>query len=50
MEKALLDAVFDEDCKQWDSRTVKRWSYFGAIVIKDIDPLPEIEILEIQDA
>lgn len=46
LEKALLDAVFDQDCMVWDSRIVKRWSYTGAIVIKNIYLLPEIEILE----
>lgn len=37
LEKALLDAVLDEDCRVWDSRVTKRWAYEGAISIKQIN-------------
>ncbi|WP_288365609.1 RusA family crossover junction endodeoxyribonuclease [uncultured Marinobacter sp.] len=33
LEKALLDAVYDEDCKVWDSRVTKVWGEEGAIII-----------------
>jgi len=26
LEKALLDAIYDQDCHVWDSRVTKRWS------------------------
>lgn len=26
LEKSLFDAILDEDCRVWDSRTTKRWS------------------------
>ncbi len=34
LEKALLDAVLDEDCRVWDSRVTKRWAKEGAIEIR----------------
>jgi len=37
MEKALLDAVLDEDCRVWDSRSTKIWGTTGAIKIGAID-------------
>lgn len=33
LEKALLDAVFDEDCRIWDSRVTKIWGVEGEIII-----------------
>lgn len=36
LEKALLDAVFDDDSKVWDSRVTKVWGYEGKIIIKPI--------------
>ena len=36
LEKALLDAVFEEDSLVWDSRVTKVWAYEGAIEIKKI--------------
>ncbi len=33
LEKALLDAIFDEDCRIWDSRVTKVWSDVGMIEI-----------------
>ena len=33
LEKALLDAIYDEDCTVWDSRVTKYWSYEGKIEI-----------------
>lgn len=41
LEKALLDAVFGEDCHVWDSRVTKIWGETGMICIKVIDP-PDI--------
>ena len=38
LEKALLDAVLDEDCRVWDSRVTKFWGEKGMIMI---DQLPE---------
>ncbi len=34
LEKALLDAIFDDDCKIWDGRVTKLWGEVGKIVIK----------------
>ena len=31
--KALLDAIFDEDCQIWDIRLTKIWGYEGKIII-----------------
>lgn len=36
LEKALLDAVYDEDCRVWDSRTTKLWAEEGYIKVEDI--------------
>jgi Holliday junction resolvase RusA-like endonuclease len=37
LEKALYDAVLDEDCRIWDSRVSKYWAYEGSIeIILDI--------------
>lgn len=36
LEKGLLDAVFDEDCRVWDSRVTKLWGQEGAIIIETI--------------
>lgn len=33
LEKALLDAVFSDDCEIWDSRVSKIWGYTGKIII-----------------
>lgn len=37
LEKALLDAVHEEDSHVWDSRVTKRWAVEGAIEIVDMD-------------
>jgi Holliday junction resolvase RusA-like endonuclease len=38
LEKALLDALFQEDSHIWDGRVTKIWGETGAImIIKDID-------------
>lgn len=37
LEKALLDAVFDEDCRVWDGRTTKLWGETGQIIIGEIE-------------
>jgi len=34
--KALMDAIYDSDCKVWDVRVTKRWRYEGGISIKPI--------------
>jgi hypothetical protein len=33
LEKALLDAIYEEDSTVWDSRVTKLWSYFGKIEV-----------------
>lgn len=33
LEKALLDAIFDEDKKVWDSRVTKQWGKEGKIIV-----------------
>jgi hypothetical protein len=33
LEKALLDAIFTEDCRVWDGRVTKRWATTGMIEI-----------------
>lgn len=33
LEKALLDALFSEDCAVWDGRTTKVWGETGQIII-----------------
>ncbi|MGL5289400.1 MAG: nuclease domain-containing protein [Aeromonas sp.] len=33
LEKALLDAIYAEDCQIWDGRTTKRWGVEGRIEI-----------------
>jgi len=38
LEKALLDAVFEEDSQIWDNRVSKFWGDEGAIIIR---PLPD---------
>ena len=37
LEKALLDAIHEEDCRVWDGRVSKIWGYTGQIIIKPID-------------
>jgi Holliday junction resolvase RusA-like endonuclease len=37
LEKALLDALFDDDCAVWDGRTSKLWGISGAIVVGGCD-------------
>ena len=36
LEKALLDAVYDNDCMVWDSRVTKLWADEGGIEIVEI--------------
>ena len=38
LEKALLDAVYGNDCVVWDSRVTKRWARNGAIEINEQTP------------
>ena len=36
LHKALLDAVFEDDCTVWDCRVSKRWGEVGKIVINQV--------------
>jgi len=40
LEKALLDAIFDDDAHVWDSRVSKLWGYTGMIVIEEDCEIP----------
>jgi len=40
LEKALLDAVYGEDCCVWDGRVTKLWGREGAIVIRTAETAP----------
>ncbi|MGL5040059.1 MAG: RusA family crossover junction endodeoxyribonuclease, partial [Aeromonas sp.] len=33
LEKALLDAIYANDCQIWDGRATKRWGVEGRIEI-----------------
>lgn len=35
LEKALLDAIFEDDCLIWDGRVSKVWGETGKIIIKE---------------
>lgn len=35
LEKALLDAIFDDDSRVWDGRVTKIWGEKGQIVIEE---------------
>lgn len=35
LEKALLDAIFDDDCRIWDGRVSKIWGEKGQIIIRE---------------
>lgn len=35
LEKALLDAVYDNDCRVWDGRVSKIWGREGKIIVKE---------------
>lgn len=34
LEKAVLDAILDEDCEIWDGRVTKLWAETGQIIVK----------------
>lgn len=36
LEKALLDAIFDEDCRVWDGRVTKIWGEEGKIIVGEV--------------
>jgi Holliday junction resolvase RusA-like endonuclease len=36
LEKALLDAIFEDDCRIWDGRVSKVWGETGQILIGEI--------------
>lgn len=37
LEKALLDALFEDDAHIWDSRVTKLWGEEGQIIIREIN-------------
>ncbi|QSW33791.1 MULTISPECIES: RusA family crossover junction endodeoxyribonuclease [Leclercia] len=37
LEKALLDALFEDDAHIWDSRVTKLWGEVGQIIIREIN-------------
>lgn len=37
LEKALLDAIFEDDCRIWDGRVSKIWGESGKIIIKEVE-------------
>lgn len=37
LEKALMDAIYDDDCRIWDSRVSKRWGREWKITITNIE-------------
>ena len=37
LEKALLDALFEDDAHIWDSRVTKLWGEAGQIIIREIN-------------
>jgi len=41
IEKAILDALYDDDAHIWDGRVTKIWGYDGAIVV---DAIPEPDL------
>lgn len=36
LEKALLDSIFEDDCRIWDGRVSKIWGYEGKIIVNQI--------------
>ncbi|MBG3071584.1 RusA family crossover junction endodeoxyribonuclease, partial [Proteus mirabilis] len=36
LEKALLDAIFDDDSRVWDGRVTKVWGKRGQIIIQEV--------------
>ena len=44
LEKALLDALYEQDCGMWDGRVTKVWGYLGEIIVIEIEPpvIPEL--------
>ncbi|MBG3071635.1 RusA family crossover junction endodeoxyribonuclease, partial [Proteus mirabilis] len=36
LEKALLDAIFDDDSRVWDGRVTKVWGERGQIIIQEV--------------
>lgn len=34
LEKALLDAIYEDDCRVWDGRVTKVWGVTGEIIIE----------------
>lgn len=44
LEKALLDATFENDCQIWNGQTTKLWSQYGMIIVAD-HPLPTSKLI-----
>ncbi len=42
LEKALLDAVYQEDSVVWDGRTSKFWGDRGYIIVLDAEPVKTV--------
>jgi len=40
LEKALLDALFQDDAHIWDARVTKRWGREGQIIIHEFGEMP----------
>ncbi len=38
LEKALLDAIFDDDSRVWDGRVTKLWGEKGQIIVGECAP------------
>jgi len=41
LEKAVLDALFENDCRVWDGRVSKFWGVRGKLIVKEIEK-PEL--------
>lgn len=48
LEKAFLDALFDDDAAIWDGRTSKVWGDVGSIVVLPIEPFDTMSIANIK--
>lgn len=46
LEKALLDALYEDDSHKWDGRVTKVWGYTGEIIVSEIAPpaIPELPL------
>jgi Holliday junction resolvase RusA-like endonuclease len=44
LEKALLDALYDDDSHVWDGRITKIWGENGQIIVNKIEPYDKGEL------